>query len=150
MTQEVGDYAIWRVFIEANKPEYQDILPTTWKELVDRYMVKDHGHDMYQLTGYGWLKGVQLQELPETPEFSQKMSRLAATLKDRVKGRQQEVLVDIWAVAKESGLPEDFVWNAIENKLLDRCFQIKGAEFDQYDQNRNYVIIPIDFGMEPL
>jgi hypothetical protein len=150
MTQEVGENAIFRVVIEADKPEYAGILPTTWKELVDRYMVKDHGWDRYQLTGFGWLKGVQLLGLPEAPEFKRKMSQLAAALKGQVKGRQQEALVDVWAVAKESGVSEDFVWNAIESRLLDSCFRIKGAAFDPCDQNRNYVIIPIDFGMEPL
>jgi hypothetical protein len=150
MTQEVGENTMWSVFIDANKPEYQDILPTTWKDLVDRYMVKDHGWGRYQLTGRGWLKGVKLLDLPETPEFNQKMSQLAATLKSRVKGRQQEALVDVWTVAKESGVTVDFVWNAIESKLLDNCFSMKGASFNPNDQNRHYVIIPIDFGMEPL
>lgn len=150
MTQEVGENAMRCVFIEANKPEYQDILPTTWKELVDRCMVRDYGWGTYQLTGCGWLEGVLLLGLPETSEFRQKMSRLASTLKDRVKGRQQEALVDVWAVATESGVSEDFVWNAIESQLLDNCFKIKGAAFDPCDQNRNYVIIPIDFGMQPL
>jgi hypothetical protein len=44
----------------------------------------------------------------------------------------------------------DFVWNAIESKLLDNCFSMKGASFNPNDQNRHYVIIPIDFGMEQL
>jgi len=33
---------------------------------------------------------------------------------------------------------------------LDHCFKFKGVAFDPYDQNRNYVIIPIDFGLEPI
>ena len=150
VTQEVGENPMWLVFIDGKKPEYQDILPTTWKEMVDRHMVKDHGWGTYQLTGYGWLEGVQLLALPETPGFRQKMSGLAATLKRRVKGRQQEALVDVWTVAKESGVTVDFVWNAIESKLLDNCFGMKGASFNPNDQNRHCVIIPIDFGMEPL
>jgi len=68
MTQEIGENAMWLVFIDANKPEYRDILLTTWKDLVDRYMVKDHGRGTYQLIGYGWLQGVQLLGLPEAPE----------------------------------------------------------------------------------
>jgi hypothetical protein len=150
MTREVGDHQIWQVFIEADKPEYQAILPTTWKELVDRSMVKDRGWNTYQITGSGWLAGVQLLDLPNTPDFQRKMSRLAATLKKQIKGRQEEALMDVWALANESGLTEEFIWNAIESRLLDTCFNLKGAAFDPYDQNRNYVIIPIDFGMEPL
>src|ERR1017187_2890385 len=98
---------VWRVDISIEGERYRNVLPTTWKELLDRGLITSFSHNRYQLTTIGWRKGVQLLELDKEPAFRGKLSRLAATLKDQVKGRHEEAYLDIFHAAQFSGLPED-------------------------------------------
>jgi hypothetical protein len=146
MTEDVGENAVWRVDISIESERYRHVRATTWKELLDRGLIKWFFHNTYQLTTIGWRKGVQLLELDKDPEFRGKLSRLAATLKDQVKGRYEEAYLDLFHAAQLSELTEDFICNIIESRLLDHCFNMKGARLD----TDNTIVIPIDFGMEPL
>ena len=98
---------VWRVDISIEGERYRNVLPTTWKELLDRGLITSFSHNRYQLTTIGWRKGVQLLELDKEPAFRGKLSRLAATLKDQVKGRHEEAYLDIFHAAQFSGLTED-------------------------------------------
>src|ERR1017187_8848436 len=126
MAEHVGENAVWRVDISIEDERYRDVLATTWKELLDRGLIKSFSHNRYQLTTIGWRKGVQLLELDKEPAFRGKLSSLAATLKDQVKGRREEAYLDIFHAAQLSGLTEDLVCNVIESRLLDHCFNMKG------------------------
>jgi hypothetical protein len=148
LQEDVGEQAVWRVEIGIESARYTDIHATTWKELLDRGFIKWFFVNTYQLTYQGWLKGIQLRHHDESPEFRAKMSKLAATLKDQVKGRREEAYMDVSQVAELTGLTEDFIYNAIESRLLDACFNIVGATFD--NPNSSEIIVPIDFGQEPL
>jgi len=146
MTEDVSEQAVWRVDVEIKSERYQHIRNTTWKELIDRGWAKWFTYNTCQLTMVGWRKGIQLLGLDKDPNFRAKLSHLAAVLKDEVKGRHEEVYLDVFHAAERSWLTEDLVYNIIESKLLDYAFTIKGAWLD----TDSTIVIPIDFGMPPL
>jgi|GEM_PF-5299190 len=146
VAEEVGENALYRIDIDINSERYRQIYRTTWKEMLDRGLVEYFFIDTYHLTTVGWRKGVQLLKLNEEATFRQKMSRLAATLKDQVKERREEQYLHVSQAAQMTGLAEDLIWNMLESKLLDYCFNMKGAKLD----TDGTIVIPIDFGQEPL
>jgi hypothetical protein len=74
------------------------------------------------------------------------MSKLAAILKDQVTGRREERYLHVSQAARITGLPEDLIYNMLESKLLDHCFNMNGATL----QADGTIVVPIDFGQEPL
>ena len=59
MMGELGDHAINELFVEIDKPPYENIYPTTWKDLQDRYWIEGRntmGRKRCQLTASGWLE----------------------------------------------------------------------------------------------
>ena|ERR1017187_48970 len=146
MAEDVGEQAVWRVDIGVESERYQHVKNTTWKELLDRGLVKWHCPGYYQLTVAGWRAGVQLLGWDKGPELNGKLSKLSALLKDKVKGRHEEAYIDLYHAAQQSGLTEDLICNIIEGHLFEHSFKTKGATLDA-----DYtIVIPIDFGMEPL
>jgi hypothetical protein len=150
MTHEVGDNPMYLGYFDADKEPYAGTHPTTWRELEDRRLVTDTGHRIYQLTGRGWLAGIRSLKYPDDPQFREKMSKLSATLKKQLQGRQEDALVDIYALERESGVSTGFIYNAIKSRLLDEEFRIKGASFAPDDHNENHVIIPLNYGERHL
>jgi hypothetical protein len=148
MSEDVGEQAVWRVDISIESDRYKDIYATTWKWLLDQGLIKWLAFNTYQLTYEGWLKGIQLRHHDESPVFRAKMSSLASTLKNQVKGRREEAYLDVSQVSALTGLTEDFIFNAIESRLLDNCFNMIGATLD--NPNSSEIVIPIDFGQEPF
>ncbi|MGC9972554.1 MAG: hypothetical protein ABSE56_18380 [Bryobacteraceae bacterium] len=146
MTEDAGENALYRIDININAERYRQIYATTWKELLDRGLVEYFFIDTYHLTTLGWRNGVQLMKLHEEPAFRQKMSKLAAILKDQVTGRREERYLHVSQAARITGLPEDLIYNMLESKLLDHCFNMNGATL----QADGTIVVPIDFGQEPL
>src|ERR1035441_4488420 len=120
MSEDVGEDAIWKVDIDAKSDRYKHVHVTTWKQLLDDGLIKFRFFDTYNLTDYGWRKGIDIRELHNQSEFRGKMARLAAVLKDEVKGRRKERYLEVSQIAERSGLTEDFIFNAIEAEILDR------------------------------
>ena len=60
MVEDVGEQAVWRVDINVESDRYKHVKNTTWKELLDRGLVKWLCPGYYQLTVGGWRAGVQL------------------------------------------------------------------------------------------
>ena len=149
MMEELGPRWCALLFPEGDKPPYDQVMSTTWRELTRRGYVKDRGLKRYEFTAAGWLCGVALLDLPNQPDFRSQMSRLSATLKGYVKGRVDDALKDIYSVAKDGAVSEDYVRNAIESKLLDRAFKLRGAYFPPEDKMQHYIVIPLDYGLEP-
>jgi hypothetical protein len=139
MTEDVGESAVWRVDISVDSERYRQVRATTWKELLDRGLIKWFCRDTYQLTEFGWGKGIQLLELDKDPVFRGKLSKLSATLKDQVKGRHEEGYLDVYHAAQLSGLPEDLIFNIIESRILEHSFNMNGARLD----SDNTIVIPI-------
>jgi len=146
MTEDVGEQAVWRVDISTESERYNHINNTTWKELLDRGLVKWFCPGFCQLTTAGWRKGVQLLGWDRGPMLQGKLSKLAATLKDQVKGRHDEAYLYLQQAAQLSGLSEDLICNIVEGRLFEHSFGFKGAKLD----TDNTIVIPIDFGMPPL
>jgi hypothetical protein len=73
------------------------------------------------------------------------MSRLAAALKQIVKGRQSDCFENPETVANASGLSVGWVSNAIESNILDYKFKMRGATWDE--GGRSMIVIPINFGL---
>jgi len=146
MTEDVGEQAVWRVDIGVESERYKHVKNTTWKELLDRGLVKWFCPGYYQLTVGGWRAGVQLLGWDKGSELQGKLSKLAALLKDQVKGRHEEAYIDLYHAAQQSGLTEDLICNIIEGHLFEHSFKTKGATMD----TDNTIVIPIDFGMVPL
>lgn len=151
MMAELGDGWFALLFVNGDKAPYDKVLSTTWRELTRRGFVKDRGLKRLDFTSRGWLYGVMLLDLQNEPTFRENMSKLLATLKGYVRelGRQQDALVDIYQVSRDSGVSEDFVRNAISSKLLDQCFNLRGAYFPPEDQMQHVLVVPLDYGHEP-
>jgi hypothetical protein len=148
---DVGENWFALLFVDAEKEPYNAILPTTWREMTRRRLVNDIGWNQYNLTALGWFYGVEILDLRNREPFRNQMSALSAALKRNVKetGRREDALVDIYTLAKESGVSENFVRNAIASRLLDKAFILRGAYFPPEDKMQNYVVIPLDYGHEP-
>ena len=151
MMAELGENWFALLFVDADKEPYNAILPTTWREMTRRGLVKDIGWNQYNLTAHGWFHGVTILDLLNQKQFCDRMSALSATLKRYVKatGRREDAFVDIYKIAMDSGVSEGFVRNAISSKLLDRVFKLRGAYFPPEDRMENYVVVPLDYGHEP-
>jgi hypothetical protein len=150
MTLEIGDNPMNLGFFEHDKTPYTEIYSTTWRDLEERGLVKDTGHRIYQITARGWLAGARYLGWTEKQQFRANMSRLSATLKDQLEGRDDDALVDIYQLQRESGLSTGFIYNAIKSRLLDEEFGIKGAWFAPDDENENCLIVPLNYGERPL
>ena len=73
---------------------------------------------------------------------------MSEALKKRVKAREESAFVGIVVLAKETGLPENFIFNAIESQLLEERFNMIGASWFGPGGDRTGVIgIPVVFGL---
>ncbi|HTR39866.1 MAG TPA: hypothetical protein VMH80_28530 [Bryobacteraceae bacterium] len=153
MLQTLGDNAIDTVIFELGSDKFTQVQPTTWKELEDRCLIKRMdaiGHPMCQFTGDGWLAAIELAPKHVKALNEERLSRLAAALKDEVKGRDEDGYVYLNSLAASSELPENWIYNAIEARLLEHWFNRKGANWYGPRGGSPLIHIPVDFGLEPL
>ena len=151
MLARLGEQAIDRVLFNRDEPPFDQIYPTTWKELAEKYLIKPldgAGPQLFWLTGYGWYAALEQANRFSDPTLIEKMSALSAALKDSVKGRDTEALLYVGNLATQTGLSEDWIYNAIESNLVGRQFGRRGAKWAA--GIKNTIIVPIDFGLEPL
>jgi hypothetical protein len=87
--------------------------------------------------------------IERSPEILEKLGRLMATLKDRVKNRQQEGHELIANVAREAQVSEGFVYNIIESSYIELVLGRKGASWAHGDDG-HMIRIPVNFGTERL
>jgi hypothetical protein len=128
----------------------KQILPTTWEELKDQGFVgQTNSRWSYTLTARGWIKGLKLLGEFDTAEMKAKVGTLCAVLKAKVKGRADDNYATVDEIARESGLADDFVRDAIESALIRELFGTKGAEWGSEGRGRS-IRIPKGFGLPPL
>lgn len=135
------------VYFRPDDAEFASILATTWSELLGRGYIKNavpSGPPHYQLTGGGWAKAMQVSERAETVEFQERLGKLTAALKQRIKGRSDEALVSLHELAGETQLPLGWVTNAIEADAISVFFRRRGAT---WRTARQVVSVPLDFGL---
>jgi hypothetical protein len=99
------------------------------------------------MAGYGWRQALKATGEIETPEFNEKLGRLSAALKAKVKGRRQEALTNAQALAAETGLSEGWIYNVVESRIWTYHLNRVGPEMDA---SKKCIWVPIDFDMEPL
>jgi hypothetical protein len=152
MMEELGEHGINEVWLDIDKPPYENVYSTTWQCLQDRYWIEVRntmGRKRCQLTASGWLEGLRITGLLEAGEMKQKVGKLMAELKRSVEGRQDEAIVDMFRIVTEADVPFGIVFNIIDRGYVDRVLGRKGAVW--HPQARGQLIkVPVDFGLEPL
>jgi len=151
LMDDVGSQTFLTAFINERSLDSR-ILPTTWLELKNQYLVREamYGSGYYTLTGSGWIAGLKLLNQFDTPEMKLRAGKLCAALKDRVKGRQYEQMATVGEIATKADLSEDFVRDAIESDLIRELFGTKGAGWAAPDGRGKFIEIPVDFGHPDL
>jgi len=124
----VGDEYFIQVVVKPSTKEFEDVLATTWRELLDDALIDDKrssfGSPAFRLTAAGWLRAMLLSGTADTPDCRDRCTRLARALKSVVKGRNSHYdgLTTEDAIAAEADLPVGWVFNAIESRLLGVVF----------------------------
>ncbi|MBI3933086.1 MAG: hypothetical protein HY316_00230 [Acidobacteria bacterium] len=135
---------------EPDQPEFAEIFPTTWDDLVKNGWV--HRYEgrlfpLYSLTGSGWIAALREVGQWDTDELRKMAGDLSAALKKHVEGRGGDAPVTVAEVTMESGLEENWIRNAIESHLIRELFHQIDAEWDPGDPEfNNHILIPRRFG----
>jgi hypothetical protein len=148
--RDIADNYYREVYFSPEGTEYEKILLTTWQETQDEGYLSKVAYNRFQLTGYGWLKGFELLGLMDSEEYRERLGRLSKAMKDRVKGRQEHVLVTSITLANETGLPLGFIRNVVDTGLMGRMFNRVDAEWSSYSDTQFAIRIPTNFGLEKL
>jgi hypothetical protein len=101
----------------------------------------------YRLTIRGWVEAQRVSGRLESDEFDERRGRLCAALKRAVKGRDHEAILDYAELAQAAGLPEGWVWNILEGRVLHRLDPL--GRYDVRFEN-GHVFVPPTFGQEPV
>ena len=131
--------------LDSDSPAFSSILPTTWKALVRRGFLEEIEFTQYYLIPAGWIEALKVTGTFKTPEMQEKAGKLSEALYKRVKGRQAGNFADRTELAAETGLPESFIYDAIESRLLFHLFGRIDATWAPDDHMKNIIDIPIDF-----
>jgi hypothetical protein len=128
MLTMVGDRYLVEVAVDPADKEFETVLSTTWRELLDDGLVDDEfssfGSPAFRLTAAGWLRAMLVSGTADTAECRERCTRLARALKSIVKGRgsHYDELTTEHEVAAAADLPVGWVFNAIKSRLLGVVF----------------------------
>jgi len=151
MIEELGERAFFRrVLSPTDRPPYEGILPTTWQDLEDRFLIERFMSAgrirRYELTGSGWLRGLELTgALDATKE---KAGTVMGAIKKQVEGRRDRAVVYSNSIAEGAGLTVDFVHNLLDSDFIPIVFKQKGVKFDRCTGGVYQIVIPVNFGLE--
>jgi hypothetical protein len=151
LMQDLGEPYEWQEH-DSQTPKFADVFRTTWDELAERGLVRPSSFDRYFLTGEGWIVGLKLTGRFEELELKERAGRLENALKSRVKetDRKQWGGADRSEIARETGLSEHFIYDAIDSHLLRELFGIVDANWAVSDEMKNSIDIPPRFGLKML
>ena len=151
MLKDLGLRAIDVRLFDITEPLFQDTYETTWTELEEAYFVKPNhviGARLYRLTGHGWYRAMDATWDQNQDVLNDLLGKLMAALKERVAGRHEPGYIYLDQVAN-AGLPEGFVYDAIESNLIEYRLNKHGAHW--YEGRVGGLIeVPIKFGHEML
>ena len=146
MLRVLGDDAVGETVFNPKDKEFENIIPTTWTDLCDeKWVEKAEAPGHYRLTGLGWLQALKITGRFSEDEFGGRLSRTFASMKSYVKGRGGPALVRLRELAKKAGVPEGWLFNVIESRLIEEFHGRKGPHWD-----KSMVFIPAEFDMVPL
>ena len=144
----LGDNAISGKWLDASDPVFGNVLPTTWKHLADTRHAVEHRTSTslsYELTGLGWRRALEVSGEIQKPEFKERLGKLCAAFKDTLKDRQNQAYPILRGFAEHTGIPEQFIFNVVESRIIEYCFKQHGVAW----QTPGAVIrIPIDVGLD--
>jgi hypothetical protein len=150
MLRELGDQAIdTRLFDTEKKPFAGEVLYTTWQELLrDGYT--EQVRSKVRLTAKGWLLALEAADVTASSGYRERLGRVLAVMKARVKGRTESAVVDLWQLSKESGEPEGWIFNVVDSRASSAIGSgRRGASWYENERGR-LVEIPVDFNLEPI
>jgi len=129
MLEQLGDCFAFQLDAEPSDDSFRDVLQTTWRELRDDDgLIHDQhsvfGKPRFTLTAHGWLRAMMWSGEVDSAETRERSTALAKALKATVKGRAShyDSLVSLRDLASASSLPQGWVCNAIEARLLSVVF----------------------------
>ncbi|MGA2183897.1 MAG: hypothetical protein ABSH47_12780 [Bryobacteraceae bacterium] len=129
---------------EKKLPEFEPILPTTWKALADEGGVRSTLWH-FQLTPQGWIKGLEAIGRLCDDQMKKDLGRLAAALKNRLNRTEGPAVVGTHEIVSETGLPHYWVVNVIHSHLIRHCLRRKDADWAEGDRMESLIEVPIDF-----
>ena len=149
--EELGSRAIWELLVDPDNAHYADIYSTTWEEMKNHYLLKAFpviGHTDYGLTGYGWLKGLEL--LGKIEQAKVEVGKITKAIKDCMDGRNEIKFVYSDPIASAAGVSEGFLHNVIESDFISIVLRRYTVEPDLRGAARYLFTIPVNFGQEIL
>ena len=142
--------------LEREQPAFKTIFPTTWEALVDAGHLYQTDIWHYQLTAKGWIEILRITGRLCSEEMKRNLGNLCGIFKKCLEeanqrlgqpNRTHEEKIDISVVVSQSGFPEPWIYNVIDSYLIELCLKQIGIFWAEDDENKNYIIIPIDFGL---
>lgn len=146
--QLMGQEFVSKYAFDSTKIE--GIFPTTWTDMRDHYgyveNVTGFTH-LYRLKASGWVEALRVEGVVGTPEFKKELGQLCRYMKDRVKGRSEDVTLNVQDIAAATGIPTGTISTIIEAKLIESEMGRYGAKLVK-EFNGGLVVIPANFGLE--
>jgi len=109
---------IYEIAFRIEDPPFNQVQMTTWAALAKRGWAKSTGENVarYWLTPEGWIAALKASGKCDEPELIERAQKLAAALKECVKGRELEhlrgVLKDHWELTAKTQLPVNWLLKA--------------------------------------
>jgi hypothetical protein len=126
---------------------FQEIYPTTWKRLVDKgYLKCTH---WYALTPDGWIQTLEAAGELWSDDTKKNLGKVCAALKNRIERHKQQAagaLVGVHEIVSETGLPEYWISNVIESRLIRVVLKRQDAYWAPLDQMKSTIEVPVDVG----
>jgi len=143
--KSVGDDLLETKFIE--KPDFPDYHETTWLHLFQRGLLEDMGQkgmQTFTMTPIGWILALHVTNQINDPLFVDRLSHVCAAAKrELANDRSTFAICRLETLALEAHVPEDWLANAIEAKLIEHKFKQVGI---RRSEERGSVFIPQDVG----
>jgi hypothetical protein len=127
-------------------------LETTIAEMIGQGYVEETMFESnpqpYLLTQSGWYAALHIAGKLDSDEFDTRRGQLCAALKDAVKGRRDEAILDCREVARQANLPEGWVLNVLEGQTLYVVDMPKRRYWLRFEDG--FVFVPATFGQEEV
>lgn len=154
MMEELGDLGIGTFLADVEDEKYAGVYGTAWHDLELAGLVRPRRSakkTWYQLTGRGWLRGLELTNALEGAR--EKTGRVMRECKRHVEDRQDTALVPSWEIAVAADVSNSFIENVVKSDFIRSVFNRHSftAEPRYGIGFAGYLFkIPINFGQEIL
>jgi hypothetical protein len=151
MVEIVGNWRLDDALFERDDARFEGTFPTTWEHLVATDCLQQKSNWHYRLTPGGWIKGLEAAGRLRDEKTNGALGSLCASIKRRCEdgGLRHRTGVTIQELSEETDIPQGWISNVIDSHLIRICFQQVDCEWEPGDDNKNHVMIPARFGLEP-